>query len=69
MPVMDGWTFFKHVQASPRLKEIPIIVMTAAGPHWGYPAARVLRKPVDREDLVGAVRAVVQDPGSATGTR
>jgi CheY-like chemotaxis protein len=57
MPGMDGWTFFDRIRAEPRLRDIPVIVLTAAGPHWGYPVTRVLRKPIDGQDLVAAVRA------------
>ena len=39
------------------MRDIPVIVLTAAGPHWGYPATRVLRKPIESQDLVAAVRA------------
>jgi CheY-like chemotaxis protein len=60
MPVMDGWTFFKRVRALPHLADIPIIVTTAAGPHWGYPVSHVLRKPVGRDDLLAAVRSVAR---------
>jgi CheY-like chemotaxis protein len=60
MPVMDGWTFFDRVRALPHLADIPIIVITAVGPHWGYPVAHVLPKPVGRNELVAAVRSVVR---------
>jgi CheY-like chemotaxis protein len=64
MPVMDGWTFADRVRAAPGLREIPIIVMTASGPHWGYPAPRVLRKPIFGNQLVAAVRKAI---GSGSG--
>jgi CheY-like chemotaxis protein len=59
MPVMDGWKFVERVRALPHLRDIPIVVLTAAGPHWGYPVQRVLRKPIGRSELVAALRAVV----------
>jgi two-component system, chemotaxis family, chemotaxis protein CheY len=60
MPGMDGWTFLDRVRSTAHLRQVPVVVMTAAGPHWGYPAgARVLLKPMEAEDLVGAVRAAI----------
>ena len=59
MPKMNGWTFVDRLRALPQLRDIPIIVMTAAGPHWGYPETRVLRKPIGKAELVAAVRGVV----------
>jgi CheY-like chemotaxis protein len=57
MPLMDGWTFasrLKRLGGPP----IPTVVITAAGPHWGYPVppAQVMRKPLD----TGAFLAVVK---------
>jgi two-component system, chemotaxis family, chemotaxis protein CheY len=66
MPVMDGWTFADRVRAVPHLQEIPLIVMTASGPHWGYPTPRVLRKPIYRNELIAAVRKAITPPGSAS---
>jgi hypothetical protein len=39
---------------------VPIVVVTAAGDRWGYPAPpeRVLKKPVAPDALLDAVRAV-----------
>jgi CheY-like chemotaxis protein len=60
MPVMDGWTFAERMRSNPDLRDIPLIVMTASGPHWGYPAsAPVLRKPIYQNELVRVVRTVI----------
>jgi len=62
MPVMNGWTFITRRQRfGPR--PIPIIVVTAAEPHWGYPVplTHVLRKPLDLETLLAMVRKVVPE--------
>ncbi len=61
MPKLNGWTFADRVRAVPQLRDIPIIVMTAVGPHWGYPDTRVLRKPVDKAQLIATVREVVHN--------
>src|SRR5688500_2733670 len=38
MPVMSGWDFVRRVRASSALENIPIVIITASEPHWGYPA-------------------------------
>jgi two-component system response regulator VicR len=65
MPVMDGWTFVNRLRAIPRLKDIPILVITASGPHWGYPVSHALHKPVGRNELIAAVSNLVYRDHSA----
>jgi two-component system chemotaxis response regulator CheY len=65
MPLMDGWTFLDELRASARLEQMPVLVLTAAGPHWGYPMRDVLRKPVDAADLVAAARGVLDGTRSS----
>lgn len=55
MPVMNGWEFLDEVARLPSLREIPIIVLTAAGPSGISGAVEVLRKPVDLGLLIEAV--------------
>jgi CheY-like chemotaxis protein len=59
MPVMDGWTFVSRLRALPHLKEVPILISTGAGPHWGYPSSPVLRKPVGRNELLATLRTLI----------
>jgi CheY-like chemotaxis protein len=66
MPVMDGWALAKQLRASPSYSAIPVVVMTASGPHWGYPVSRVIRKPVMHHELISIVRRAI-DSGSADG--
>ena len=60
MPTMDGWTFAARLQ---RLEgpPIPTVVITAAGPHWGYPVplARVMTKPLHVETLLALIGQLV----------
>lgn len=56
MPVMNGWNFVRHLQQSSQLADIPVVVLTAAKPHWGRPVERVLQKPVSVDHLLGAIR-------------
>ena len=60
MPVMTGDEFRAHQLADPRLCDVPVICMTAAH-DGGERAARLnaqayFQKPVDFEQLLGAVR-------------
>jgi two-component system, chemotaxis family, chemotaxis protein CheY len=59
MPLMNGWTFVNRVQSTPQLAKIPIVVMTATAPHWGYPASQVLRKPMGNNELLSALRSAL----------
>jgi CheY-like chemotaxis protein len=61
MPIMNGWTFIEHLRSSPATSSIPAIVLTAAGPYWGWPesARRVLHKPVGATDVLTVVREVL----------
>jgi CheY-like chemotaxis protein len=63
MPAMNGWEFVREVGASERTAHIPIIVLTAAGPHWGYPLPlqRVMHKPIQREPLLQMLRQICLD--------
>jgi CheY-like chemotaxis protein len=63
MPMMNGWEFLREVAKSERMMHVPIIVVTAAGPHWGYPlpAGRIMHKPIQRERLLHMLRQVVAD--------
>src|SRR5688572_10267431 len=55
MPVMNGWETARALKRRQDLSSIPVIVITASEPYWGYPAGPVLRKPIDRDKLVSAV--------------
>jgi DNA-binding NarL/FixJ family response regulator len=60
MPGLDGWTFLQRMRALPQLLDVPIVVITAAGSHWGYPVSHVLRKPVGRNELVATIRTLIR---------
>jgi CheY-like chemotaxis protein len=59
MPIMDGWTFYDHLQKDSRWSGLPIVVISAdANVH--EKAARLkpvacLRKPVGIDELLGVV--------------
>jgi CheY-like chemotaxis protein len=61
MPRLDGWAFASLMRQG-RLPQVPIVVVTAAGDRWGYPAPRerVLKKPVSVNELLDAVRGVTR---------
>jgi CheY-like chemotaxis protein len=60
MPVMDGWTFtsrLRRLEGAP----IPMVVITAAEPYWGYPvpATQVMRKPLQADAFLGLMNRLV----------
>ena len=65
MPVMDGWEFLKRVTGDSRLAAVPVVVVTAAGEHWGYPVppALIVRKPVDLDRLILVLRGAIKSQG------
>jgi CheY-like chemotaxis protein len=60
MPVMDGWSFAARLQGLEG-PAVPIVVITAAGPHWGYPVpvAQVMRKPPDAQAFLALIRKML----------
>ena len=60
MPVMNGWSF------TTRLGQfggppIPLVVITAAEPYWGYPVplTQVMRKPLHADTFLALMRKLV----------
>jgi CheY-like chemotaxis protein len=57
MPAMDGWEVAGHMHDEERLRRIPVCVVTAA-PEWApSDAMKVLRKPIDFDELLATVQA------------
>jgi CheY-like chemotaxis protein/anti-sigma regulatory factor (Ser/Thr protein kinase) len=61
LPGIDGWAVLKELKAEPATRDVPVIVVSindekARGMAMG--AAEYLVKPVSREDMLGALRAV-----------
>ncbi len=58
MPVMNGEKFLDEVQvdADPRLRSIPVLVLTARREGLHRPVAGLLRKPVDVDVLLSRLR-------------
>jgi CheY-like chemotaxis protein len=58
MPVMDGLEFARVKATEPSISQIPVCVMTASGPEAALPpdAAAVLRKPLDADELLAAIK-------------
>lgn len=65
MPIMDGWAFRAEQRKVAGLRDIPIVVVTAAtAPTAELAPAAVLSKPFRVDDLVAAVERAV-GPASA----
>ncbi len=58
MPVMTGDEFLERLRAAPALRDVPVLLMTAALPGATVASARadaVLTKPFELEELLAAV--------------
>lgn len=56
MPVMSGWELWDRIQANKELAALPVIIITATGLGPGsFGQTLVLRKPIGRNALVGAI--------------
>ncbi len=65
MPVMNGSEFLDALRGDPALRELPVVLMTAAMPSggMGVPAANgYLSKPFELDDLLAAVGRFVPAP-------
>jgi DNA-binding response OmpR family regulator len=68
MPVMSGWDFARRIRRQPELAGIPLVLITACEPYWGYPGSEVLRKPLDLDRLLQTLRTVIErDPTGGAG--
>lgn len=65
MPLEDGWTILQRLKALPETADIPIIVYSVLNQPslaLALGAAEVLRKPVQEQELVGAIRRALAPP-------
>ncbi|CAM2068210.1 Response regulator [Sulfidibacter corallicola] len=64
MPVMDGRTFIRRLKASPRLNQIPVIIISSAAnkdnqeAFMKYGANYVISKPISPNVLNEAIQAI-----------
>ena len=56
MPVMDGVTFLHHLKQIPRLRKIPVLLMTAQETPPALDAAAVLQKPFTPASLLSLMK-------------
>ncbi|OEU70684.1 MAG: histidine kinase [Desulfuromonadales bacterium C00003093] len=67
MPVMDGETLLKWVKASPKLCELPVIIITSAGNPakeaqlLALGARQVINKPVSPPVMMNALKDFLED--------
>ena len=77
MPVMSGFALVEKVRAEPRLRNLPIIVISSAGDEERERVSRLganffLQKPVKYQDIVATVRTLLRagpQPGAPMSTR
>ncbi len=62
LPVMDGWQFRKRQGSDPRLRNIPVLIVSgdvrSRDTALAEGAAGFVAKPIDPEDLIGAIAAL-----------
>ena len=66
MPVMDGWDFRAEQVRRPALKDVPVVVISAAGfsrdsIHVQFPNLPFIAKPPDPDQLLATVRMVCRN--------
>lgn len=67
MPVMDGETLLKWVKSSPKLMEVPVVIITSAGNPakeqelLSLGAQRVINKPIAPPVLLEALDTFIDD--------
>ena len=60
MPVMTGFEFLEYKQEDPRIREIPVIAVTAYDKVAAVPGVvKVVRKPFDLSQLMEVLRSVL----------
>lgn len=69
MPVLDGWSFLEYRLRQPKIREIPVLVVTSRAETAALRqdlrqlrADRLVHKPVLRDDLISAVRELLAKP-------
>lgn len=68
MPVMNGTQFLARLRADPDLKDLPVVLMTAAmpSPTTAFPEAdEYLAKPFDLGDLLHVVERYCGEPATS----
>jgi len=63
MPLMTGTELFRALMRDPRLRQVPVILITSASPAAAHDLqwADVFRKPPDLEDVLRAVQRVFRE--------
>lgn len=77
MPVMSGLALVEKIRAEPRLRYLPVVVISSAGEEERERASRLganffLQKPVRYQDIVATVRALLRagpQPGAPMAAR
>lgn len=65
MPVMDGWEVLKNIRGSEKLKDFPVLMLTAKGQQKDMAnaaelgATKYLKKPFDPAELATTVKELV----------
>ncbi|HET7451443.1 MAG TPA: response regulator [Thermoanaerobaculia bacterium] len=62
LPVMDGWQFRREQRSDPRLRDVPVLVVSgdvhARDQALASGAAGFIAKPIDPDELMGAIASL-----------
>ena len=59
MPIMNGWQFREHQRLDASLRDVPVVVVSAARDRADIDVTERISKPCDLDDLLNTVRRVV----------
>lgn len=65
MPIMTGWQVLERIRGEPRLKDIPVVVLTAVHRDKPTGATALFRKPFRVEALFETIRSFLEQPRPA----
>ena len=68
MPVMDGKQFLSILRRTPRLQQVPVVILSAATREWSgahLEVEEVLSKPVDLDVLLNSVQRILAPPAAS----
>ncbi len=61
MPEMSGWELVDHLRADERLRDLPIVVMTAAAEPRLPAGIPLMKKPIDVDDMARCLSSMCAD--------
>lgn len=67
MPEMSGWELVERLRADERLRDVPIVVMTAASEPGIPRGVPLVKKPIDVDDMARRITSMCAPPPMVDG--